>query len=51
VEAPRFATVVGLAKYGGSRIALGAASSARRMRMSGVEGMIQRIKFYLQDFW
>ena len=51
VEAPRFATVVGLAQYGGSRIALGAASSARRMRMSGVEGMIQRIKFYLQDFW
>ncbi|MEK7402056.1 MAG: cell division protein FtsA, partial [Gemmatimonadota bacterium] len=33
VEAPRFATVVGLAQYGASRIALGAGSSARKTRV------------------
>src|SRR5216110_3437738 len=32
VEAPRFATVVGLAQYGANRIALGAGSSARRIK-------------------
>ena len=52
VEAPRFATVVGLAQYGASRIALGAGSSARKTRVgSGVGGVVQRIKTYLQDFW
>src|SRR5216110_1369597 len=32
VEAPRFSTVVGLAQYGANRIALGAGSSARRIK-------------------
>ncbi|MEX2178688.1 MAG: cell division protein FtsA [Gemmatimonadaceae bacterium] len=52
VEAPRFATAVGLVQYGGSRIAMGAGGSARRLRGSGaVGGMVDRLKFLLQDFW
>ena len=52
VEAPRFATVVGLAQYGGSRIALGATSSARKAKMgSGMGGAVDRIKYWLQDFF
>jgi cell division protein FtsA len=50
VEAPRFATVVGLAQYGASRIASGAVSSARRTRVSsGVTGAFQRFKTWLMD--
>ena len=52
VEAPRFSTAVGLAQYGGSRIALGAGSSARRSKAgSGMAGAVERIKFWLQDFF
>ena len=54
VEAPRFATVVGLAQYGANRIALGgAAVSARRASMGGggMEKMVAKIKFWLQDFF
>jgi cell division protein FtsA len=54
VEAPRFATVVGLAQYGANRIALGGAgSSVRRVALggSGMEKMVSRIKFWLQDFF
>ena len=52
VEAPRFSTAVGLAQYGASRIALGANSSARRMKVgSGMAGAVDRIKFWLQDFF
>src|SRR5687768_17163074 len=52
VEAPRFSTAVGLAQYGASRIALGANSSARRSRAgSGIDGVAQKIKFWLQDFF
>jgi cell division protein FtsA len=53
VEAPRFSTVVGLAEYGAQRMAVGAATSARRMKISGkgLEGVVDKIKFYLQDFW
>ena len=52
VEAPRFATVVGLAQYGASRIALGAGSSIRRSKVgSGMGGAVERIKFWLQDFF
>ena len=52
VEAPRFATVVGLAQYGGHRLALGGAGS-RRLGMGGkgMEKIVQRIKFWLQDFF
>ena len=52
VEAPRFATVVGLAQYGANRIALGHGTSARRMKVgSGMTGAVERIKFWLQDFF
>lgn len=52
VEAPRFSTAVGLAQYGGSRIALGAGGSARRTRVgSGMGSAVDRIKFWLQDFF
>jgi len=54
VEAPRFSTIVGLAEYGAHRMALGTATSAaKRMKIGGkgLDGMIERVKFYLQDFW
>jgi cell division protein FtsA len=52
VEAPRFATVVGLAQYGANRIALGAGTSARRMKVgTGMGGAVEKIKFWLQDFF
>ncbi len=52
VEAPRFSTAVGLAQYGASRIALGAGSSVRRTKMgTGMSGAVDRIKYWLQDFF
>jgi cell division protein FtsA len=52
VEAPRFSTVVGLAQYGANRIALGAGTSARRMKVgTGMAGAVERVKFWLQDFF
>lgn len=55
VEAPRFATVVGLALYGAHRMALGMAGGAggRRKAMSapGVDRLAQRVKAWLQDFF
>ena len=52
VEAPRFATAVGLAQYGGSRLALGGATASRRTPLSkGIEGVGAKIKFWLQDFF
>ena len=54
VEAPRFATVVGLAQYGGHRLALGGASAAARRGGAGassVDRIGQRIKTWLQDFF
>jgi len=53
VEAPRFATVVGLAKFGATRLALGATSTAKRMSVSGagMEKWVQKLKFWLQDFF
>jgi cell division protein FtsA len=52
VEAPRFATAVGLAQYGASRIALGGLGSARKTRGAGaVDGLFAKIKFWLQDFF
>jgi hypothetical protein len=52
VEAPRYATAVGLAQYGATRIALGGGSSARRAKGGGaVGGAIDKLKFWLQDFW
>jgi cell division protein FtsA len=56
VDAPRFATIVGLAEYGAHRMALGAATTGARRSLklpsgAGVEGVVQRIKYWLQDFW
>jgi cell division protein FtsA len=52
VEAPRFATAVGLAQYGGSRLALSGGGGARRLPVGkGMEGIVAKIKFWLQDFF
>jgi cell division protein FtsA len=53
VEAPRFATVVGLAHYGGHRMATGASGSAsgRRMTGPGVDKFVRRVRNWLQDFF
>jgi cell division protein FtsA len=54
VQAPRFATVVGLAQYGAHRIALGGAGSGgRKLRLSGagMDGIVQKVKYWLQDFF
>ncbi len=55
VEAPRFATAVGLALYGAHRMALGiaGASGSRRKSMSapGMDRLAQRVKAWLQDFF
>ncbi len=53
VEAPRFATVVGLAQFGATRLALGANSTAKRLSVSGagMEKWVQKLKFWLQDFF
>jgi cell division protein FtsA len=60
VDSPRSVTAVGLALYGGSRIALGGASSAgnsapgaRRIQLPapGVDKWAQRLKLWLQDFF
>ncbi|MGH7668728.1 MAG: cell division protein FtsA, partial [Gemmatimonadaceae bacterium] len=48
VEAPRFATVVGLAQFGATRLALGASSTARRVSVggAGVEKWVQKLKYW-----
>ena len=54
VEAPRFATVVGLAQYGAHRLAIGgAATTGRRMTAPApsVERIAGRVKTWLQDFF
>ena len=53
VEAPRFATVVGLAQFGATRLALGASATARRVSVggAGMEKWVQKLKYWLQDFF
>jgi len=54
VDAPRFATVVGLAQYGAHRLALGGAAAAGRrtpIGAPGVDRLAQRVKTWLQDFF
>jgi cell division ATPase FtsA len=56
VEGPRFATVVGLARYGAHRLALsGVSSSGVRQRHQAppgaVDGWIERVRIWLQDFF
>jgi len=56
VEAPRFSTIVGLAQYGAHRMTLGAATTGARRSLklptgAGMDGIVQRVKYWLQDFW
>ncbi|HEU4990417.1 MAG: cell division protein FtsA [Gemmatimonadota bacterium] len=53
VEAPRFATVVGLAQFGATRMALGAGGTAKRLSVggAGMEKWVQKLKYWLQDFF
>ncbi|HET7459293.1 MAG TPA: cell division protein FtsA [Gemmatimonadaceae bacterium] len=57
VDAPRFATVVGLAQYGAHRVALASGGSitgsGRRLSIAspGVDKLAQRVKDWLQDFF
>ena len=54
VEAPRFATAVGLAQYAAHRLALaGASATGRRLHLAapGVDRWIERVKVWLQDFF
>lgn len=54
VEAPRFATVAGLALYGANRVVIGGASAAGRKRAissPNVDRFAQRLKTWLQDFF
>ncbi len=54
VEAPRFATVAGLALYGANRVVIGGASAAGRKRTISSPNMdrfAQRLKTWLQDFF
>jgi len=54
VEAPRFATAVGLAEYGAHRLALGGgASGTRRARAAGpgLGRWVERARVWLQDFF
>jgi cell division protein FtsA len=54
VEAPRFATVVGLAQYAAHQVAArGESASVRRrpLAAAGVGQLSQRIRFWLEDFF
>jgi cell division protein FtsA len=54
VEAPRFATVVGLARYAAHQVAArGESASVRRRQLAaaGVGQLTQRIKYWLEDFF
>jgi cell division protein FtsA len=54
VEAPRFATVSGLALYGANRVIIsGASASGRRRAISSpnVDRFAQKVKTWLQDFF
>ena len=55
VEAPRFATVVGLAQYAAGRLAVGAAAAPGRRKVAagagGGDKLAQRVKTWLQDFF
>ena len=53
VDAPRFATVVGLALYGANRSAAGFATSGRHKALAGagVDRFARRVKTWLEDFF
>ena len=52
VEAPRYATAVGLTQYGANRFAIGAgAPASKKMAINapGMEKLVQRVRIWLQD--
>jgi cell division protein FtsA len=54
VEAPRFATAVGLTQYAANRFAIGAgAPASKKMAINapGMEKLVQRVRIWLQDFF
>src|SRR5689334_8331200 len=54
VEAPRFATVTGLAQYAAHRFALGASGTGGKriaINAPGMDRLAQRVKTWLQDFF
>jgi cell division protein FtsA len=55
VEAPRFATAVGLTQYGANRFAIGAGTPASKkapmLNAPGMEKLAQKVKLWLQDFF
>jgi cell division protein FtsA len=54
VDAPRFATVAGLALYGAHRLALGGLKAGTRrapLTGPGVDKLIERVRVWLQDFF
>ncbi|HEX9869272.1 MAG TPA: hypothetical protein VGC99_11875 [Candidatus Tectomicrobia bacterium] len=54
VEAPRFATAVGLTQYGANRFAIGAGAPASKkiaINAPGMEKLVQRVRIWLQDFF
>jgi cell division protein FtsA len=54
VEAPRYATAVGLTQYGANRFAIGAgAPASKKMAINapGMEKLVQRVRVWLQDFF
>lgn len=54
VEAPRFATAVGLVQYAAHRYAIGAgapASKKLQLNAPGMEKLAQKVKLWLQDFF
>ena len=53
VDAPRFATVVGLALYGANRSAAGFSPTGRHRALAGagVDKFTKRLKTWLEDFF
>jgi cell division protein FtsA len=53
VEGPGYATVLGLALYGASRVAIGGAVPQKRLALNapGMDKWAQRVKLWLQDFF
>ena len=54
MEAPRFATAVGLTQYAANRYAIGSgapASKKLQVTAPGMEKLAQRVKIWLQDFF
>jgi hypothetical protein len=53
VDAPRYATVVGLALYGANRAAANFSSTSKHKALTGagVERVARKVKTWLEDFF